>query len=431
MLLRLAQKPRAIAWFFISLFYLELTLIPVISKAATPYPKLHAFRVGAVNGLPKSNTLPQAFDNSTTVAPVDTKNLQDLNRNIPEPEIGGPTQPEMTSFSSVNGGNMVDLFTGDFSYTIPLLDVGGYPVALGYNAGSSMDQEASWVGLGWNINPGTISRNLRGLPDDFKGDTVVKTLNVKENKTIGVTAGADIELAGFPAGTEPKQMVDSNAKYQGVTFGASYGITHNNYKGWGIEHGISVGINAGTGAKGPFSGSLSLSNGTMDGLTVSPSMSFAGGVMSNNEKTSLNYFGALSMPYNSRAGLGSLQLSTGVTFAWSISNNFRTAVSFKPKGALISFATPAGAPEIQIPYTSTQFTFTTKVGLLNKLYHPDFYVRGYVSKQFIDPQDRTLYQPSFGYLHYQDAAPDGSSLLDFNKEKELPYREKPAYPHIG
>ena len=30
---------------------------------------------------------------------------------------------------------MVDLFTGDFSYNIPLLDVGGYPVNLFYRSG--------------------------------------------------------------------------------------------------------------------------------------------------------------------------------------------------------------------------------------------------------------------------------------------------------
>jgi len=39
--------------------------------------------------------------------------------------IGGPNQPEMQSFTSVGANNMVDLFSGDFSYNIPLLDVGG------------------------------------------------------------------------------------------------------------------------------------------------------------------------------------------------------------------------------------------------------------------------------------------------------------------
>jgi len=67
--------------------------------------------------------------------------------------IGGPSQPEMASFKSVGTDNMVNLFTGDFNYNIPLLDVGGYPVNIFYDGGVGMDQEASWVGLGWNINP--------------------------------------------------------------------------------------------------------------------------------------------------------------------------------------------------------------------------------------------------------------------------------------
>ncbi|MBL7729082.1 MAG: hypothetical protein JNM68_15405, partial [Dinghuibacter sp.] len=45
----------------------------------------------------------------------------------------GPGQPEMQAFKAVGANDMVDLFTGDFSYNIPLLDVGGYPVNLSYN----------------------------------------------------------------------------------------------------------------------------------------------------------------------------------------------------------------------------------------------------------------------------------------------------------
>ena len=64
---------------------------------------------------------------------------------------------------------MVDLSSGDMSYNIPLMDVGGYPLNLAYTAGVGMDQEASWVGLGWNLSVGQINRNVRGLPDDFNG----------------------------------------------------------------------------------------------------------------------------------------------------------------------------------------------------------------------------------------------------------------------
>ena len=47
----------------------------------------------------------------------------------------GPMQPEMKGFEPIGNSDMVDLFSGDFSYNIPLMDVGGYPVNL---ASSSM-----------------------------------------------------------------------------------------------------------------------------------------------------------------------------------------------------------------------------------------------------------------------------------------------------
>ena len=103
---------------------------------------------------------------------------------------GGPSQPEVQSFEPVGTTEMVDLFTGDFNYNIPLMDVGGYPINIAYHSGITMDQEATWVGLGWNINPGVINRNMRGLPDDFKNEDIKKEFSRKPN----LTFGADLAL---------------------------------------------------------------------------------------------------------------------------------------------------------------------------------------------------------------------------------------------
>ena len=43
---------------------------------------------------------------------------------------GGPSQPEVQTFSPVGSSDMVDMFTGDFNYNIPLMDVDGYPLNL-------------------------------------------------------------------------------------------------------------------------------------------------------------------------------------------------------------------------------------------------------------------------------------------------------------
>src|SRR5690554_1299470 len=86
----------------------------------------------------------------------------------------GPTQPEVTSFATVTGNGMVDLYTGNLNYNIPLLTIpgpdGDYPIVLGYTASPSVNNVPTWVGYNWNINTGAIVRNKRGIPDDFKGD---------------------------------------------------------------------------------------------------------------------------------------------------------------------------------------------------------------------------------------------------------------------
>ena len=88
----------------------------------------------------------------------------------------GPQAPEATAFEPVDATDMVNLSTGDMSYVMPLLSVpspeGGYPIALSYHAGIAMDQEASWVGLGWTLNPGAINRSVNGYPDDWSKTTV-------------------------------------------------------------------------------------------------------------------------------------------------------------------------------------------------------------------------------------------------------------------
>src|SRR6202000_2705082 len=71
----------------------------------------------------------------------------------------GPSQPEMEKFSPAGVSDMVDLFSGDFKYDIPLMDVGGYPLNLTYHSGSGIEDEASWVGAGWTLNPGSMNRD--------------------------------------------------------------------------------------------------------------------------------------------------------------------------------------------------------------------------------------------------------------------------------
>jgi hypothetical protein len=97
----------------------------------------------------------------------------------------------------------VNPFTGDFHYGIPLLSVPGpngesYPVSLGYMGGIRTEQEASWVGLGWELNPGEISRSVNGMPDDWKREkvyTVDKEFNEDTTRYYGPVYYKEISAA--------------------------------------------------------------------------------------------------------------------------------------------------------------------------------------------------------------------------------------------
>lgn len=88
--------------------------------------------------------------------------------------------------------NNVDLFSGDFTYEVPLLNVTGpngenFPLVLNYRSGIRVEQDASWVGLGWDLPIGSISRSVNGVPDDWKNIMMKDTLgepNASSSSTI-------------------------------------------------------------------------------------------------------------------------------------------------------------------------------------------------------------------------------------------------------
>lgn len=412
----LVRFNKVIAWLFVSLSYFQLVLVPLSAGASARFNKHpYAFAGSYHMTRKKAGNLPVL-----NVAP-ERKLALAANRNEMAPDTAsgangtkqafttGPTQPEMSSFQSVNANNLVDLFSGDFSYNIPLLDVGGYPVNLHYQSGITMDQEASWVGLGWNINPGVISRNMRGLPDDFRGgeDKVAKILSVKPNITYGITGGVDVELIGFP-----------------MNFQASAGIFYNSYKGWGTELGINASINSGTSAKGPLTGSLGITNNSQSGLDVSPSIGFRLGKEDSKTKGSVT----IGSNFNSRMGIQELQMTGSVKQTLAAEKKTRYSIGTSLTAG-ISFSKPSFTPTISIPYTSSQKAVTIKLGGEAWGLHLSGFQRGYVSEQKIEDNDKLLELPAYGYLNYQEAGSNNNVLLDFNREKDVAYTNNS--PHIA
>ncbi len=414
-----AGKAKAIALIFLSLFYSQFVLsnysILLANKVESTHFNTHYFSKDILVAHTQPGkyfpviTSPEAIViPSKKVINSKAHNLKNLKLNT-----SGPTQPEMQSFQAVNNSNMVDLFTGDFSYNIPLLDVGGYPVNIFYRSGITMDDEASWVGLGWNINPGTITRNVRGIPDDFNGktDTMTKITSILDNLTVGASIGGSLELKGFPI----------------LNASASVGAFYNNYSGWGIENNINASISSGTGSAGTLTGGLSLNNSSRDGLTIKPSLDVTLFQLAAKENATASGSFSIGSSYNSRSGLKSLEMSTGLRlYKHSIIDQ-----SFNPLSSSISFASPSYTPTITVPYTNYSYTLTFKPGGEFFAAHPNVFLSGYVSKQGIAVTDRKRTIPAYGYLNFQNAVNIGDALLDFNREKEVVYREKPELPNIA
>lgn len=307
----------------------------------------------------------------------------------------GPTQPEASSFTPAGHSDMVDIFSGDFQYNIPLMDVGGYPLNIAYSAGVGMDEEASWVGLGWNLNPGLINRQMRGIPDDFKGDSLYKAYNIKPDVTLGVNVGGGAEIVG------------TNLK-----FSASRGLYHNTYRGWGVSFGISPSLSIAKDSKTPMSVGLGLKYDSQGGLELSPNIGLSLKTSMQNHKLSA------STGINSRSGLRDLSISYNVKVKEESTDDF-DEMDGNTIGGNISFAKSTYTPISALPMKYSSFTFHGTVGFEVTGLNPFIFLEGYRTEQSLGR--RSQRQAAYGYLNSQLARE--YDIKDFNRERNgLPWR---------
>ncbi len=143
----------------------------------------------------------------------------------------GPSQPEFSSFEPVATTNMVNEYSGDLTYNLPVLEIpgpdgGGYSMSLSYHSGASPEEDASWVGYGWTLNPGAIVRSKRGFADDWNGSAVKYYNRVPKNWTASVGGNTGgLEIFSFDA-----------------PIGLNSSIRYNNYKGFGYVAGAGVSV---------------------------------------------------------------------------------------------------------------------------------------------------------------------------------------------
>lgn len=135
----------------------------------------------------------------------------------------GPKQPEFDSFTPVSTTNMVNTFTGGFNYNLPVLNIpgadgGGYALSLSYDANPNVESQASWVGNGWTLNPGTMDRSKRGVPDDWNGKQIIREYNKNTpNLTLGVNGSVGLELASNDGNSSASLSIGNTYVYNNYT----------------------------------------------------------------------------------------------------------------------------------------------------------------------------------------------------------------------
>ena len=341
---------------------------------------------------------------------------------------GGPTQPEFSGFQPVTATDLVDPFTGDVSYNVPLFEIGGYPINLAYNGAPNMEGEASWVGFGWTLNPGAVNRDVRGIPDDFKGDIIQKNVNVRPNWTVGVSGSFSTEVFA-------KDMKNNIPKADSlkINLGASLTITYNNYNGIGIERGMNVSssLNSkGANALG-FNGNLGISNGP-NGFSSNMNL----GLSFEREKVAGGI--GIGGGFNSRAGLNELTVNANIKPVSDKSASSKNKIAQKidkivsgkkygksntadmatisTSGSLLSFGHSPAFQTPVLPFENKAYTFRATLGSEVFGTHGNMSFRGFYNVQKL--KEDTLTNPAFGSIYSQDQKVN--SISDYAKEKEVP-----------
>ncbi|EJF51800.1 hypothetical protein SapgrDRAFT_0039 [Saprospira grandis DSM 2844] len=327
----------------------------------------------------------------------------------------GPTQPELQSFEPVGTTEMVDLFSGDFTYNIPLFDLpgpnGGYPVNLFYNSVTSPEAEASMVGLGWNLGIGAINRQMRGLPDDFNGDLIEREVDQKDNVNRVYRVSGGLEMPGVD---ESKN--NSNRRSLGFNLGFSYTI--NSLKGQGISFDPGVSLGYKLTDKFSFGVGFGMSMGSFDGGSGQANLSVSynrGGV--KKVRRTARGSASLQLAYG---GLSGHRMSLGLNGGY---NKFRKGSTDQKE----SLVTTTGVSIGLMPGSETTYTPLADRQFKGSNFSANFDVGGSASfaywkgglhySQSIRKLARKNFKAkAYGVEYLGEARDDNQALTDHNTE---------------
>ena len=117
---------------------------------------------------------------------------------------GGDINAEYSKGGGV-GNDLVNMYNGAFNYKVDLMTLPGagvsFPVNISYNSADvNMLSVPTCVGEGWSLNIPKITRQVKGVPDDFNGDKIKYEYDMKPSIAMSVdfTKRAKREFWGLP-----------------------------------------------------------------------------------------------------------------------------------------------------------------------------------------------------------------------------------------
>lgn len=358
----------------------------------------------------------------------------------------GGGQAETSGFSLGSTDGMVNKFTGDFSYSIPLMDVEGYPIVLAYNSNIGMNSEASWVGLGWDLSVGAVSREMRGIPDEFNGEQVIeKEFSQKDSITSGNKIGGFTGLSYTFGGTSEDpffspsiQLTQLWGRYyspmvgEGYTFdfglqaSASFG---NEEQGWSVAPSFGIGISA----------------DSKNGIGSSSNFGLSAGY-GNDEGLQGSYGATFSKSFNSRVGLTSKSISSNLSFGYSDISKTEDEMTKKGtaltgSGALsggLRYGTRSMIPSVTHRNVTSGSQLSTNLSTRFKAGAWTTFAGAIYQTHNIENElqlvNHKMFQPAIGYFHsgkrklYNSNATEAEyPIMDFNRGTRNAYSENMAY----
>lgn len=367
---------------------------------------------------------------------------------MPPISTGGPGQNEIVGSTANVGNNLVNTFTGDLNYSIPLMDVEGFPIVLSYDPNISMDQEASWVGLGWNLSLGSINREMRGIPDDFSGDEIDHTIKMRDHTVSGkdgsldVMAGIGDPLIMAKTGFDTEEgiaAIKANDNPASISLSYSFRFSRgkylDNYTGEGRRRsadyygsiGLGLGYNDGVNSGGVgvgISGGIGFSHDSQNGIGKSYTSGFnsSASIGSGPVEFGIDYTNQRTINANSRSGILIVNNSSGFSFNLGLKSlssgmplgGIGASIS---KGSLRTFGAQSFVPRFSSPnrgiatYNGRHINFTAVYLLL----YGGFGFGGSTNDSQNTVAKYTVSYPSFGYMNHSKGQNNNNALLDFNR----------------